>query len=185
MQNRRRQCSGTASCGSQQPARAACSGWQFDYGAVGQEGADPLEDHCRKLCSQDQGNHLAVEISRRYPGREGKDQILEWYLNYNSYGNFAYGVEAAAQVYFSKSVADINLAEAAMIAAIPQYPGLNPIDNPEWAQKRQRIALDAMVEAGYITQAEADQAFAQELVIRPTLATRFEGTQAPHFSLCA
>jgi len=126
---------------------------------------------------------LALEISRRYPGEEGKDQIFEWYLNYNFYGNFAYGVEAASQVYFSKPVAELDLAEAAMIAAIPQYPGLNPIDNPEWAKKRQRIVLDVMVDAGYITPAEADQAFAQELVIRPTLATRFEATEAPHFSI--
>lgn len=126
---------------------------------------------------------MALEISRRYAGKDGKDQILEWYLNYNSYGNFAYGVEAAAQVYYSKSVAEIDLAEAAMLAAIPQYPGLNPIDNPEWAKQRQRIVLDQMVVAGYISQAEADQAFAQELVIRATLATRFEGTEAPHFSI--
>ena len=129
---------------------------------------------------------LALEISRRYSGKEGKDQILEWYLNYNSYGNFAYGVEAAAQVYFSKSITELNLAEAAMIAAIPQYPGLNPIDNPDWAKKRQRIALDAMVVAGYIDETEADTAFEQELEIRPTLATPLRRhTGAPFFSLRA
>lgn len=126
---------------------------------------------------------LALEITRRYPGKEGKDKILEWYLNYIYYGNFAYGVEAAAQVYFGKSITEVNLAEAAMLAALPQYPGLNPIDNPETAKRRQRLVLDAMVAAGYITPAEADQAYAQELVIRPSLETRFQAGEAPHFSI--
>lgn len=126
---------------------------------------------------------LAVEISRRYPGKAGKDQILEWYLNYIYYGNFAYGVEAAAQVYFGKSIRDVNLAEAAMLAALPQYPALNPIDNPEQAKRRQKVVLDAMVEAGYITREQADQAYAQELTIRPSLETRFTGMEAPHFAL--
>jgi len=57
---------------------------------------------------------LAMEISRRYPGREGKDKILEWYLNYNYYGNFAYGIEAASNVYFDKQVQELTLAEAAI-----------------------------------------------------------------------
>jgi membrane peptidoglycan carboxypeptidase len=70
---------------------------------------------------------MAIEITRKYPGREGKDQILEWYLNYNFYGNAAYGVEAAARVYYDKSVADLTIDEIATLAAIPQYPGLNPI----------------------------------------------------------
>jgi penicillin-binding protein 1C len=126
---------------------------------------------------------LAIEIARRYPGKAGKDQILEWYLNYNYYGNFAYGAEAAAQVYFGKSIHDVDLAEAAMLAAIPQYPALNPIDNPELAKKRQRIVLTQMADAGYITAEEADQAFAEELKIRPTLETRFDAGEAPHFSL--
>jgi len=123
---------------------------------------------------------LAMEISRRYPGREGKDQILEWYLNNNFYGNLAYGVEAAARVYFGKHVQDLSLAECAMLAAIPQYPGLNPIDNPEQAMERQHLVLDQMLFTGYITEEEAVEAKYAELKIAPR--ERFE-IEAPHFSM--
>ena len=122
---------------------------------------------------------LAMEVTRRFP----KDKILEWYLNYNFYGNLAYGVEAASQVYFGKSSSELGLAEAAMLAAIPQYPGLNPIDNAEDAKRRQGITLQAMVEAGYITQAEAEAAFTQELSLRKSVAERFDILTAPHFAL--
>jgi membrane peptidoglycan carboxypeptidase len=101
---------------------------------------------------------MALEITRKYPGREGKNQILEWYLNYNFYGNAAYGVEAAAQVYYDKSVGDLTLDEIAVLAAVPQYPGLNPIQSPADAYRRQRKVLAAMVDAGYLTQEQADSA---------------------------
>ena len=120
---------------------------------------------------------MAVEITRRYE----KPQILEWYLNTNHYGNLAYGIQAAAQVYFQKSVEDLTLAECAMLAPIPQYPLLNPIDRPEEAKQRQKLALDAMVRDGYITQAEADAAYAQPLEIKP-VQERFD-IIAPHFSI--
>lgn len=122
---------------------------------------------------------LAIEVTRRYP----KDKVLEWYLNYNFYGNLAYGVEAASQVYFGKSAEDLNMAEAAMLAAIPQFPALNPIDNPEDAKQRQGVTLQAMAEAGYITQEEAEAAFTQELELRESVAQRFDILTAPHFAL--
>ena len=122
---------------------------------------------------------LAMEVTRRY----SKEKILEWYLNYNSYNNLAYGVEAAAQVYFGKSSTDLNLAEAAMLAPIPQFPALNPIDNPEDAKQRQGLALQAMVQAGYITQTEAEAAFAQQLSLRKSVSERFDVLTAPHFAL--
>jgi 1A family penicillin-binding protein len=122
---------------------------------------------------------LSLEVTRRY----SKEKLLEWYLNYNFYGNLAYGVEAASQVYFGKSTRDLNLAEAAMLAAIPQYPALNPIDNSEDAKRRQGVTLQAMVESGYITQAEADAAFQQELALRKSVAERFDVLTAPHFAL--
>ena len=124
---------------------------------------------------------LALELTRRYP----KEKLLEWYLNYNFYGNLAYGVEAASQVYFGKSAKDLTLAEAAMLAPIPQFPALNPIDNPEDAKRRQGVTLQAMVEAGEITQAEADAAFAEELSLRKSVAERFDVLTAPHFALYA
>ncbi|MEJ2559651.1 MAG: transglycosylase domain-containing protein, partial [Anaerolineae bacterium] len=120
---------------------------------------------------------MAVEITRRYE----KPQILEWYLNTNHYGNLAYGIQAAAQVYFQKPVGELSLAECAMLAPIPQYPLLNPIDRPEEAKQRQKVALDAMARDGYLTQAEADAAFAGALEIKP-VQERFD-IVAPHFSI--
>jgi penicillin-binding protein 1C len=122
---------------------------------------------------------LALEVTRRYP----KEKILEWYLNYNYYGNLAYGIEAASQVYFGKSSTELSLAEAAMLAAIPQFPALNPIDNPEDAKRRQVVTLNAMAEAGVITQAEADAAAQVELGLRTSVAERFDILTAPHFAL--
>jgi membrane peptidoglycan carboxypeptidase len=101
---------------------------------------------------------MAIEITRKYPGREGKSKILEWYLNYNFYGNAAYGVEAAANVYYDKPVRDLTIDEIAVLAAIPQYPGLNPFQSPADAYRRQRKVLTSMVEAGYLTPEEADSA---------------------------
>lgn len=101
---------------------------------------------------------LAIEITRKYPGREGKEKILEWYLNYNFYGNAAYGIEAAAQVYYNKPVRDLTIDEIAVLAAIPQYPGLNPFQAPADAYRRQRKVLTAMVEASYLTPEQAQAA---------------------------
>ncbi|MGQ9553144.1 MAG: penicillin-binding protein [Anaerolineae bacterium] len=124
---------------------------------------------------------LAMEISRRYPGREGKDRILEWYLNSSFYGNHAYGIEAAAKVYFNKHVQELTLAEAAMLVAIPQYPAMNPIDNPEIAKRRQEIVLDTMVRQGYLSAEEAYAAKQEELHIHPP--TERYRIEAPHFAI--
>ena len=122
---------------------------------------------------------LALELTRKYD----KQQILEWYLNFNFYGNLAYGIEAASRVYFDKSSGELTLAEASMLAAIPQYQAMNPFYLPEQAKERQRLTLDAMAEVGYITAAEADQAFAEELVYSSGTAERFDLLSAPHFGL--
>jgi penicillin-binding protein 1C len=121
---------------------------------------------------------LALEISRLY----SKSQILEWYLNTNYYGNWAIGVEAASQVYFGKHAQELSLAESAMLAPIVQYPAMNPIDNPDEAKKRQQIALDRLVEEGYITQTEADGANAEKLQIHSSMQKRYD-IVAPHFSM--
>ncbi|MFC2030434.1 penicillin-binding protein [Chloroflexota bacterium] len=121
---------------------------------------------------------LALEISRLY----SKDQILEWYLNSNYYGNWAIGVEAASQVYFGKHAQELNLAESAMLAPIVQYPAMNPIDNPDHAKNRQKIALDRMVAEGYITNAEADAAFSENLNVHTSFLKRYD-ILAPHFAM--
>ncbi|MBI5957270.1 MAG: transglycosylase domain-containing protein, partial [Chloroflexi bacterium] len=122
---------------------------------------------------------LATEISRLY----SKSQILEWYINTNFYGGWAYGIEAAAQQYFSKPARDLTLAEAAMLAAIPQYPLQNPMDSPDAAKLRQGLVLEAMVEEGYLAQSVAEAALNETLAVRP-FTDRYDIT-APHFSLYA
>lgn len=122
---------------------------------------------------------LASRISQKY----SKDQILEWYLNTNFYGNLAYGVEAAARVYFGKPAGELTIAESAMLAAIPQSPSLNPIDNFPQAKERQKLVLGAMVAQGYITQEQADIAYAAQLNIQAP-EQRFN-LLAPHFAIAA
>ncbi len=67
---------------------------------------------------------LAAQVTASY----GSRQVLEWYLNSADYGHYAYGAEAAAQLYFGKSVTQLDLSEAALLAAVSQAPALNPID---------------------------------------------------------
>ena len=117
---------------------------------------------------------LAVELFRRYP----KDTILEIYLNQIYYGNLAYGIEAASQTYFGRPAADLTLAEATLLAGLPQSPAVyDPFTNPEVARTRQRVVLNLMVEAGYITPAQSVAAYQETLQYAPPL-TQFE---APHF----
>ncbi len=120
---------------------------------------------------------LAYRITQKY----SKRQILEWYLNTNPYGNLAYGIEAAARVYFGKSARELTLAESATLAPIPQYPRMNPFDNPEEARKRQGLVLDAMVRQGCITREEALAAKYEEWKLA-RFTERFD-IKAPHFSI--
>ena len=117
---------------------------------------------------------LAVEINRRYTKR----QILEIYLNQIYYGNLAYGIEAAAQTYFGKPAKDLSLPEAAMLAGLPQSPATHdPYVNPDGARRRQADVLRLMVEADYISPAQAEAARQSELEFRMPSNT----FAAPHF----
>ncbi|MCP4536388.1 MAG: hypothetical protein GY832_04510 [Chloroflexi bacterium] len=120
---------------------------------------------------------LAYRISEKY----SKEQILEWYLNTNFYGNLAHGIEAAARVYFGKSARDLTLSEASTLAVIPQYPRMNPFDDPENARIRQEIVLDKMVAWGCITTEEAVVAQYEPWDLAK-FTERFD-IQAPHFSI--
>ena len=109
-----------------------------------------------------------ISIAWQLEDKYSKDQILEMYLNEYYFGSAAYGVQAAAQTYFGKNVSDLNLAECAMIAGLPQAPtAYAPNSNFEAAKKRQSEVLGRMVKEGYITQEQADQASATELTIMP------------------
>ena len=83
---------------------------------------------------------LAAQLTVRF----GREKILEWYLNSANYGRFAFGAEAAAQLYFGKPASQLTLAEAALLAAVNQSPALNPIDAPQAAIQRQKDVLDAI-----------------------------------------
>ena len=129
---------------------------------------------------------LAVELEREY----SKDDILTGYLNTAPYGNIQNGVESASRDYFGKSAKDLTLAEAAMMASIPQSPSYyspyGPIYEPEELIGRQHYILDQMVDQKMVTKAEADAAKAYDI-----LATikkpqpKYDGIKAPYFVLAA
>jgi penicillin-binding protein 1A len=96
-----------------------------------------------------------------------KDEILTIYLNQIFLGSKSYGVEAAAREYFGKHVKDLTLAEAAVLAGLPQAPSrYNPYADPEAAKTRQKYVLEQMLSQGWITKAQFDQAIHQKLVYK-------------------
>ena len=104
-----------------------------------------------------------------------KEEVLNLYLNHIYLGNGAYGVEAAAQEYFGKHVEDLNLAEAAMLAGLPKAPSrYAPTSNPTRAKERQAYVLTRMVEAGFVSVAEAQEALNQPLTLKPFRHERFD-----------
>ena len=106
---------------------------------------------------------LALKIERLL----GKDQILELYMNQIFLGQRASGFAAAAQIYFGKPLAEVTVAEAAMLAGLPKAPSAyNPIANPKRATQRQRYIVERMLENGFITEAQRDEAQAQVLRYR-------------------
>jgi 1A family penicillin-binding protein len=108
-----------------------------------------------------------------------KDEILEMYLNYISYGGTSVGVEAASQRYFDKHVSELSLAEASLLAGLPQAPSYySPFgSNPQRAKDRQSEVLRRMVEDGYISEQEAEEA--QNEVLEFALSKT--DIKAPHF----
>lgn len=97
-----------------------------------------------------------------------KEQILEIYMNQIFLGQRAYGFSTAAQTYFGKQLKDVTIAEAAMLAGLPKAPSAyNPISNPKRARTRQLYIIDRMLENGFITADEAQQAKAEQLKLRP------------------
>ncbi len=107
---------------------------------------------------------VALQIERFYTKR----QILEMYMNYVFLGAGAYGFEAGAQTYFGKSLKDLNLEEAALLAAIPKSPEYSPTRNMEKAKMRRDIVLEQMAKYEYISEAEADAAKAKPIKLADT-----------------
>lgn len=118
--------------------------------------------------------YLAFQLERHY----SKEQLLALYLNQTYYGNFAFGLEAAAQVFFAKPAAQLSTAECALLAGLVQYPsGYNPLLDPDAAKARQLTVLRLMRNAGYLTAAQAEEVARQPLQYR----SRLFQIEAPHF----
>src|SRR3989344_1690966 len=118
---------------------------------------------------------LSYQIEKKF----NKEEILQLYFNEIPYGGLIYGVEAAARYYFDKPVQEITLAEAAILAALPQSPTTySPYgSHMDLLLGRQHVILDLMVEQGQVSAAEAEAAKKQELVFKK----RAEQIKAPHF----
>ena len=121
---------------------------------------------------------LAQEVTSLF----SKDEILEMYLNLLNYGHLAYGPEAAAQVYFNKSAADLSLVEATLLAGIPQQPAnLDLFTNFDGAKARQRVVLDMMVRHGFLSQTDADKTHAESVILNPDPDAPLRNV-TPHFA---
>lgn len=120
---------------------------------------------------------LTLELERRY----SKDEIMEFYLNQIPFGGNAYGVEAAAQTFFNKSVSDLEVQESAIIASIIRSPSrLSPYGNHiEELMARKDYTLDRMAYLGYLSEAEAQQYKEKEITFSPSAQL----LRAPHFTL--
>lgn len=100
---------------------------------------------------------LAAQITSQF----GRTQVMEWYLNSVNFGNYAYGIDAAAQLYFGKPADELTLAECAILAAVSETPALNPLDAPQVAIQRGRELLYVMNDLGLISSDETAQALAE------------------------
>ncbi|TWI58911.1 transglycosylase domain-containing protein [Halalkalibacter nanhaiisediminis] len=117
-------------------------------------------NHEKAITRKVQEQYLAVKLEQQY----SKDQILEMYLNQIYLGSGVYGIELASQTYFNKSVEDLSLADAALLAGIPRRPSFyDPTKNPEAAESRRNLVLDLMERHGKITSEEAAAAKAVPL----------------------
>jgi len=120
---------------------------------------------------------LAVKIEHTF----SKQEIIEKYLNIIYFGNGLYGVQTAAKYFFGKDIRNVNLAEAALLAAIPKSPKLfSPINNYERAIRRQRVILKLMKDEGFITDKEYEEALNTKITLSsPT--TYNVGSIGPYF----
>lgn len=140
-----------------------------------------IERFVRKF--QEQYLALQLEASLTAEGMDAKSVILENYLNTINLSAGTYGVQAASQRYFGKDCKDLTLSECAVLAAIPQNPyAYNPIRFPEKNAERRKKVLGNMLEQGYITQAEHDEALADNVYerIQETDSVKSETESTPY-----
>src|SRR5215218_219217 len=107
-----------------------------------------------------------ASLAWQYEKEHSKEEILEQYLNTVYFGANAYGAEAAARTYFNKKAENLTLPESALLAGIIQLPGVyDPFLDPKTAKERRNVVLDRMLEYGYITKQEHDEAVKADLVL--------------------
>ena len=123
---------------------------------------------------------LSIQVENRYT----KDEILQMYLNEIPYGGTAWGIEAAAQTFFAKSVNELGLTECAILAGLPQAPSYySPFgENPESYKNRTKAVLRRMREDSYILPAEEEEAI-KKLDEGVQFAANRQNIKAPHFTL--
>ncbi len=131
----------------------------------GQRGGSTLTQQLAKILFTGQQRSIvrklielwyAIQIETKY----SKQEILELYFNLHYFGHGCYGIQSAAKYFFAKDAKDLNVAEASLLAGLLQAPSrYSPIYHPYLAQKRHRIVLYSMVEAGYLTSEEAERYF--------------------------
>jgi len=106
---------------------------------------------------------LAAQITAQY----GRTQVMEWYLNSAHFGSYAFGVEAASQLYFGKPAAQLTLAESAVLAAASETPALNPLDAPQVAIQRGREVIHILNGLKIISDEDAARALQETPTIQP------------------
>jgi len=135
-----------------------------------------LQDSSRSVVRKIKELILAVQVNQTY----SKDQILEMYLNNIPYGGTAVGVEAAAEQYFGESVKDLDLAQSAFLAGLPQSPSTySPFSGNKYYLARTQAVLTQMVNDGYITSTQSKSAYAE--IANYQFSQHDNSIKAPHF----
>ena len=140
-----------------------------------------IESFKRKIQEQ----HLAVKLEKALAadGADPKEVILENYLNTVNFGAGAYGVQTAAQTYFGKDCKDLTLSECAVLAAIPQNPTKwNPLNHPDLNAERRETVLDYMLDQGYISPEEHQEALADDFYTRIQQHAESQDAEAAPYS---
>jgi penicillin-binding protein 1A len=168
-------------------ARAAVE--NIEAGEVKQGGSTLTMQLVRNLYIEDPDRDIERKIKEAKLAEEleeklSKEQILEEYLNSASYGTVngqtAVGVEAASQIYFSKPARELDLAQSALLAGLPQAPSVNnPLQNEAGALQRRNEVLDAMADQDYVTKTEAELAKQEPLETKP--GNRYSEIREPYF----
>ncbi|MFZ5641754.1 MAG: transglycosylase domain-containing protein [Bacillota bacterium] len=121
---------------------------------------------------------IALQLERKYT----KDQLFEMYLNRIYFGEGAYGIQSAAQVYFGRPVSELELHEAALLAGLPKAPNnYSPYKNPEAALKRRNVVLRQMAENNFASEAEVAAAMEKPIELTGTKARNMDKYPYPYF----